>query len=202
MLVRRLSDEIVIKKKIRTNRGNTAFSSTFWRSDASFDSEQLSQVSADIERKSVSHINKTMRKLQNLLRILYLQLDLRSTYTAGYADAAFANNPDNTSQLGYIVLLKDKTDHLAMLYYTSWKCQRVTRSALDFEVHAFSQCFDFVLAFSPDISKPLQKQVSAAIFTDSKCAFDTLNKLINVQKKRRRPIKRVICQTSLILHRN
>ncbi len=85
------------------------FASTCTRPDTSFDSAQLSQViSTSVERKKVANINKTIRKLNDLAHIVYLPLDLPSTYIVGYADAAFANNADNASQLGYIALLKDK----------------------------------------------------------------------------------------------
>ncbi len=58
--------------------------------------------------KNVGIINKTIRKLNDLAHIVYHPLDLPSTYIVGYADAAFPNNADNSSQMGYIVLLKDK----------------------------------------------------------------------------------------------
>ncbi len=133
------SDNVVLQKKFSTCRGKIAFASTCTRPDTSFDSAQLLQViSTSVERKNVAIINKTIRKLNYLAHIVYLPLDLRSTYIVGYADAAFANNADNSSQLGSIVLLKDKNDHAAIIHYGSWKFQRVTRSVLGAEVHAFS----------------------------------------------------------------
>ncbi len=103
-------------------------------------------------------MNKTIRKLHDLAHIVYLPLDLPSTYVVGYADAAFANNFENSSQLGYIVLLKHKNDRTAIIHYGLWKCQRVTRSVLGAEVHAFSHGLDFVLALSHDLSAILQRK--------------------------------------------
>ncbi len=50
-----------------------------------------------IERKSFALINKAIRKLHDLSHILYLPLDLPSSYIVQYADSAFANNANNSS---------------------------------------------------------------------------------------------------------
>ncbi len=102
----------------------------------------------------------------------------------GYADAAFANNADLSSQLGFIVLLKDKNDSQAIIHYGPWKCQHVTRSVLRAEVYAFSHCLDFVLVLTHDLSSMLGRKVSTVLFTDSKCLFDTITKLSTVAEKR------------------
>ncbi len=96
-----------MQKKFSTGRGKVVFPSTCTRPDTSCDSE----------RKIVALINTTIRKLHDLSHIVYLPFDLHSTYTVGFADVAFANNADNSSQLCFIVLLKDKNDHTAIIHY-------------------------------------------------------------------------------------
>ena len=95
-------------------------------------------------------------------------LDTDSLYITGYADGAFANNADLSSQLGFIILLKDKSDKAAIIHYGSWKCRRVTRSVLGSEVLAFANCLDFVLALANYLSGILNRKISTLMYTDSK----------------------------------
>jgi hypothetical protein len=48
-----------------------------------------------------------------------------------YADSSFANRRDKSSQLGYVVCLRDKTGTMCILGYRSCKSWRVVRSAID-----------------------------------------------------------------------
>ena len=111
------------------------------------------------------------------------KLDIDSIYIAGYADAGFTNNEDLSSQLGFIVILKDKHNNAAIIHYGSWKCYRVTRSVLGTEIYAFSHCLDFVIASSHDLSTILQRKVETIMFTDSKSLFDTITSLSTISQK-------------------
>ncbi len=118
--------------------------------------------------------------LHDPAELLFVPLDSQSIHIVGYADAAFANNSDMSSQLGFIVLLKDKYDNASIIHYGSWKCKRVTRSVLGAEVYAFSNCLHFVLVFAHDLSSILSRKVFTVVFTDSKCLFDTITKISTV----------------------
>ncbi len=107
---------------------------------------------------------------------LFVPLDLQSIHIVGYADAAFANNGDISSQLRFIELLKYKYENAYIIHYVSWKCKRVTRSVLGAEVYAFSHCLDFVLVLVLDLSSILSRKVSTVVFKDSRCLFTAAKK--------------------------
>ncbi len=129
-------------------------------------------------------LNHSIRTLKEPRKIVLPRLHLPSLHIVGYADASFASNNDLTSQLGFIVVLKDKYDNTSIIQYGSWKCHRVTRSVLGAEIYAFSHCLDYVLALSNDLTKMLDRKVKTVMFTDSKCLFDTITKLTSVTEKR------------------
>ena len=133
---------------------------------------------------AINILNSAVRMANTPRHIVIPKLDLASLHIVGYADAAFANNHDLSSQLGFVILLKDKYDNASIIHYGSWKCHRVTRSVLGAEIYAFSHCLDHVLAFAHDLSTMLQRKVKTVVLTDSKCLFDTITKLSTVSEKR------------------
>ncbi len=75
------------------------------------------------------------------------KLDIDTLQVRGYADASFANNADNTSQLGMVIVLADGKGNACLIHYAYWKSRRVTRSVLSAEVYALSACFDYAYTF-------------------------------------------------------
>ena len=166
-------------------RGKLSYAASSTRPDISFATATLSQVTESMfNEKHFNLLNKTVKKLNTLNGIIFKPLDLSSLYIAGYADASFANNHDLSSQLGSVIILKDKYDNATIIQYGSWKCHRVTRSVLGAEIYAFSHTMDFVLALSNDLSKILSRKVRNVVYTDSKSLFDTITKLSTISEKR------------------
>lgn len=66
----------------------------------------------------------------------------------------------------------------------SWKCDRIARSALAAEAHAFVSCFDFAFALKRDLKRIMDKTAPAHMLRDSKCLFDTITRLSGVTEKR------------------
>lgn len=58
------------------------------------------------------------------------KLDKASLHIRACADASFATNYDNSSRLGYIILLANKHDNSNIINYIRHKNSRVTRSLL------------------------------------------------------------------------
>lgn len=52
-------------------------------------------------------LNFKIRKLQDPYGVRFPKLDCSSLHVTGYSDTGFGNNKGLTSQLGFIVLLKD-----------------------------------------------------------------------------------------------
>ena len=167
------------------SRGQIGYHVSVCGPRAAYLSAQLSQVTkSSFESSDVKNLNKAISVLRNDSFITFPKLDISSVAVVGYSDASFATNKDNSSQLGMVVLLKDKDDNAALIHYTSWKCRRVTRSILAAEVHAFAACFDYCITLAYDLSAILAFHVPVLMFTDSKCLFDTITKLSTVSEKR------------------
>ncbi len=129
--------------------------------------------------KVIKHLRKTPRQ-----SLVYPKLDLQSLKLKVYADSSFANNADYTSQLGYIVLLTDKTNTCHVLHYSSHKSRRVTRSVLGGEVYAFADAFDRAYIIKREFQNMLGKSIPLTMFTDSKSLFDVITKCSITTEKR------------------
>lgn len=100
------------------------------------------------------------------------------------AHFSYANNEDNTSQLGSIILLTDKTSNRNVLHFSSHISRRVTRSVLGAEVHAFTDAFDARYITKHDIQTICKQDISLIImFTDSKSLFDVNTKCSSTLEK-------------------
>ena len=172
-------------KDFQSVRGQISYISTCTRPYVSYISARLSHLSVDEPSKeNISLLNRAIGKLQKPLSIRIPKLDLQSSYVARYSDAIFANNDDLTSQLGFLIFIKDKYDNAAITHYGSLKCRRITRSILGAEVYAFSHFLDYTLAIAHDMSLMIVRNIKTAMFTDSKSLFDTITKLSTVSEKR------------------
>lgn len=108
-----------------------------------------------------------------------------------FTDAAFANNEDLSSQIGYIIALAnvtqtDQSIHMQtnIVHWSSTKCKRVTRSVLAAELYAMAEGFDTAVAIATTLKMILRRQVPLSIYTDSKSLFECLVKLGTTKEKR------------------
>ncbi len=129
--------------------------------------------------------NTTIRYLQNTrhLSLRTCKLDTESLHVRIYTDASFSINFDQSSQLGYIVLLADKHNNAFVLHYASYKSRRVVRPVLGAETYAFAEAFDLAYFAKTDLEKLLDRRVSLSISTDSKNLFDFITKCSQTQKR-------------------
>ena len=97
-------------------------------------------------------LNRDLRKVKKAQSVTFPQLDLKKLHVAGYCDAIFASNTDLSSQLGFVVALKNDKENSCLVRYGSWKCERVTRSVLGAETYAFASAQVYCSTLSHDIS--------------------------------------------------
>ena len=93
-----------------------------------------------------------------------------------YSDAAFANNPNYRSQLGFLVLLCDKTNRCNIVHFSGYHARRVTRSVLGAEVYAFADTFDYGYSLKNDMERIIRQNITVSMPTDSKSLFDVIGK--------------------------
>lgn len=72
----------------------------------------------------------------------FVKLDLQTQRIITFTDSSFANNRDQSSQVGYVILLADAQNNANIIHWQSVKYRRVTRSVLASELYALSLAFD------------------------------------------------------------
>ena len=127
------------------------------------------QVTEDsFSKDSVKNINKVVTHIRknHSLSLQYCPLDINSLRIQVYSDAAFANSDKLKSQLGYIVLLTDKTDRCHILHFSSKKSQSVVRSVLAAEVYAFAEPYDYAYTLRVNLERILKRKVPLTMLLD------------------------------------
>lgn len=118
------------------------------------------------------------------LVLSYPPLDGVTLHLRVYSDSSFANNADQSSQLGYIVLLCDDSGRAHVLSFTSRKSLRVVRSVLAGEVYAFAEAFDEAFIIRYDLERIYGKHIPLSLYTDSKQLFEVVTKASHPTEKR------------------
>lgn len=111
-------------------------------------------------------------------------LDFGSIHLRVYSDAAFATNEDLSSQLGYIVIITDKSDRCHILDFSSKKSKRAVRSIMGGKTYAFMDAFDAAFTLRTDMARTLGRKLKVYAYTDSKQLFDAITKGKRTLEKR------------------
>lgn len=101
-----------------------------------------------------------------------------------YADASFATNADESSQIGFIILLCDGTGHSHVLSFSSRKSRRVVRSAMAGDAFALTAALDEAFTLRYDLDILYGQHIPLSIFTDSKQLFDVVTRASHPTEKR------------------
>jgi hypothetical protein len=96
----------------------------------------------------------------------FAQFDHLTLRMLVYADASQANNKDLSSQVGYIIILTDRSKKASIVHYESHKSQHVTRSSKTGETFAFADGFDNAFILRYDLENMLGQPVPLVMYTD------------------------------------
>ena len=119
------------------------------------------------------------------LRFVPLNLTPDSLRLLVFIDSSFANNPDHSSQIGYVIVLTNKHDNANILHWSSMKCKRITRSVLASKLYGMAHGFDTGASIKHTIELILQiDNLPLTLCTDSKSLYEYLVKLGTTQEKR------------------
>jgi hypothetical protein len=114
--------------------------------------------------KSCNDLNDYLKKTVKRNQIFY-KLVATSIHVVFYSDESFAGNLDISSQIGRIILLKDKHGNVHVLNWFSKKCPRVTGSVLAAEIIGFASEFDLASALR-DVLEEIYQQNIPLLWTD------------------------------------
>lgn len=148
---------------------------------------RAAQVSSKTFAKGhVQELNKAIKYAKSTadLVLSYKPLDRTTLHLRVHADASFASNDDNSSQLGFIILLCDAADRCHVLAYSSKKSRRVVRSIMAGEVYAFANAFDEAFIIKHDLERVYKQRVPLTMLTDSKQLFDVITRASHTTEKR------------------
>ncbi|KAF1978300.1 hypothetical protein BU23DRAFT_577669 [Bimuria novae-zelandiae CBS 107.79] len=133
--------------------------------------------------KDIKVLNKRLKwQMENLNRGLrYIPITLINAKLMVFVDGSFTNNKDLSSQLGFILMLINKstdsnntfTIYGNIIHYSLTKCKRVTQSVLAFKIYG--------MIITERLGLPA---VPLVIYTDSYSLYKCLVKLGTTKKKR------------------
>ena len=143
------------------------------------------QFTAD-KKEYIRYLNAILKRLRKVphLPLRYPRLDKNSLHLQVYTDASYATNTDKSSQLGYIIFLRDSTGQCQPMHWSSHKSKRVTRSVLGSETMALADGFDMAYMIKHDIQRMTKTKIPLYILTDSLSLFDVITKLSSTTEKR------------------
>src|SRR6266487_4228844 len=129
--------------------------------------------------------------------IKYITLNLEHVKLFVFVDGSFANNKDFSSQIGYLIILANETNSTTndefiikgnLIYYSSTKSKRVTRSVLASEIYGIVGGVDMAITINT-IIKMITEQLGflytlIIVYTDSYSLYECLVKLSTTKEKR------------------
>jgi hypothetical protein len=108
------------------------------------------------------------------LGITFPDIDPQTAFLCIYSDSSYANNSDQSSQIGYISLLVDSARKALPLAYRSIKSRMVTRSVLAAETIALVEAYHVGYCLRHELSRLLGRHVSLTLATDSQTLFNAI----------------------------
>jgi hypothetical protein len=148
--------------------------------------------------KDIKALNKRLKwQIENINRGLrYVPVNLLNAKLIVFVDGSFANNKDLSSQLGFVLMLVNKSTDVNntfticanVIYYSSTKCKRVTRSVLASEIYGMVNSFDIGIAIATTLRMITERlrlpAIPLVICTDSYSLYECLVKLRTTKEKR------------------
>lgn len=153
----------------------------------------LSQVTEKIFSTDRKEVLKLLKKLAQAASpttgkcgMSFIRIDKEKADIFVCFDAAFGTNRDHTSQLGVLVLMRDRENgDCNIIHYSSSKSKRVCRSVLAAELFALMEGFDIGYTVRDSFVKCSgRKDVNLILATDSRSLFSLSITLAQTTEKR------------------
>jgi hypothetical protein len=176
---------LIFKKQYIVQRAREAYLISICQSEALFNLFYEAQI-IDVSSNDINALNKRFQwQIINQSRDLkYIKLNQSFLRFVVFIDSSFVNNSDLSSQIDYVICLADATHAANILYWSSVKCKRITRSVLAVKLFAMIHDFDVDFVFKVILTKMIDILISLILITDSKSIYDCLIRLnITVEKR-------------------
>ena len=179
--------------KFRSVRQKLAYAAYSSMPDILVFMARLAQYTQAMYEKDKPEVSRLLRKaVKVLLRgpsmngIRYVTILPENMEVVVCVDAAFATNPDKSSQLGILVLVRDTKSKAAnVLHYASSKSKRVAKSVLAAELFAMIDGFDAGFSIRKTLENITgQENMALSLFTDSKSLYGLVVTLAQTTEKR------------------
>lgn len=194
------SNEIDNQTRLAYTSGRAlgAYIASMTQPEASFALSRAAQTLSP-ERADVEALNTCLDwQLKNAERPLqFIELSPEGLKIFVFVDAAFANNKDLSSQLGYVIILANEAKQTSdddtkaairvtgnIIHWSSTKSKRVVRSVLAAELYAMVAGFDIAAALKETINKVMDRHVPLVVCTDSFSLYECVTKLGTTAEKR------------------
>ena len=82
---------------------------------------------------------------------MYVKLDINTLRLLVFTDALFVNNKDLFLQIGYILVLADIMNKANIIYWSSIKYKRITRSVLVSKLYVMAHRFNISTAIKSTV---------------------------------------------------
>lgn len=185
-----VSSQGVVRKSVTpkdqyiAQQAKKAYIATMCQPEAAFDLSFAAQI-VNPKEKDAKMLNKRIKwQIDYSKGLQFVQLDTSTLLLIVFTNVFFANNQNLSSQISYVINLADASNKANIIYWSSKKCKRVTRSILASELYAMVYRFDSGAVIKMTVKKILSINLPIIICIDSKSLYNCLVKLSSTQKKR------------------
>jgi hypothetical protein len=177
-------------------RARGAYIASICQPEASFDLSVAAQIQQPADDDYVKLNRRLQWQAESLQRGLqYIPVDLATAKLMVFTDGSFANNQDLSSQLGYLLVLVNKSSQDStfdirgnVIHWSSTKCKCVTRSVLASETYGMVSGVDIAIATLTTLKIITERlglpPTPLIVCTDSYSLYECLVKLGTTNKKR------------------
>lgn len=104
-----------------------------------------SEPTTTVEYKTLEKVVKNLRTSKED-GLTYFKLDMEALRLLLVTDESFRNARGMKNQLGFFVMMADKSVNANIVHYGSIRCRRVTKSIMESEIRGLLLGFDFAYA--------------------------------------------------------
>lgn len=131
-------------------------------------------------------LRKIATRAPSLSGLRFVDINHKSMDVVACIDASFATNMDRSSQLGVLILLRERdTGRANVVHFASLKSKRVCKSVLAAELFAMVDGFDLAFSIRDAVVKVTgDDDINLTIYTDSQTLFGLCVSLASPTEKR------------------